>query len=65
MDIITLFKQETMWLARYSGPHATQIVDLFGHDTIPTSFTTARMALDVQQEVQKLNPECKVIVTIE
>jgi hypothetical protein len=38
MNIIRLIRAGGVWHAQYAGPHAVDIVDLFGTDTIPTAY---------------------------
>ena len=37
-------------LARYTGPHAAQIVELFGTDTLPTAFYCDSCITDEEEE---------------
>lgn len=58
--MITLFKTNGGWNARFSGPAAEIIWDAFGTDTIPTAFTAAADAGKVQREIQANWPDCVV-----
>lgn len=61
MNTIILIYTPRGWLAQHSGPHAFEVVDLFGTDTIPTAFTAQAPSEVVAAEIRKLNPDCKVI----
>lgn len=56
MNKITLILNHTGWLARFSGPHAAAMQDLFGSDTIPTGFTVQAEAAYVLTQISALNP---------
>lgn len=56
MNKITLILNHTGWLARFSGPHAADMQDLFGSDTIPTGFTVNAEAAHVLMQISALNP---------
>ena len=57
---ITLSQVSGAWMATFSNP---QIAEVMGTDTIPTAYTTKTCAEAVQKEIQKLNPDCLVIVS--
>lgn len=63
MNKILLFKTSVAWYARYEGPHAEQIQDLFGTKIIPTAYTADASAESVCLRVSELNPN--VLVSIE
>lgn len=44
------------WMATYQGPHAQEIIDLFGTHQLPTAYTDAMGAREVQAKVEALNP---------
>lgn len=54
--IIRLHRNNSGWLATFKDDPET--VELFGTDTIPTSFTKEARKSDVVREIQKLNPDC-------
>jgi len=56
MNKITLILNHTGWLARFSGPHAADMQDLFGSDTIPTGFTVEAQPAHVLMQISALNP---------
>jgi hypothetical protein len=56
MNQIILFNTHDGWMARSIGPHASEIVGLFGTDTLPTAFTARAEGELVLQEIQRLNP---------
>ena len=61
-NIITLKKTEQGWMAEYSGPIRADIYHLFDSATLPTTFTARATWQVVQREIQRLNPDCNVIV---
>ncbi len=58
---ITLRKGINAWLATFHDDRA--IIDAFGTDTIPTSFTPLADAATVRASIQALNPHHNVTVT--
>jgi len=64
MNKITLFASDGVWKARFSGPHAVPVRDLFGTDTLETPFSNNVSAEIVQKEVQSRNPDALVVTTI-
>jgi hypothetical protein len=67
MDMNTIELQRSAaaacWVAVHKGPHAEEIVRLFGTDTLPTAFTAAARAETVHRVIADLNPNCRVMVT--
>ncbi len=59
MATIKLKLEVTGWCAQFVND--TNIVALFGTDTLPTAFTAKAPFETVQREVQKLNPRHDVI----
>jgi hypothetical protein len=59
---ITLIRTSTGWSAQFSGDAAVEIRSLFKTDTIPTAFTAAAPAKDVQQKIRAQWPRCIVTV---
>lgn len=59
---IRLYRTDREWMAKFDGPHATEIQRLFETDTIPTAFTEKAEASTVQARIQALNPDCQVTV---
>lgn len=59
---IILFPGADAWYAKYCGPEADRIRDLFGTDTLPTAFTIGASADTVRETIARLNPESIVIV---
>ena len=57
---ITLSQVSGNWMATFSNPKIAQAA---GTDTFPTAYTTRTCAEVVQKAIQKLNPECVVIVS--
>ena len=49
-----------VWCSLHTGPHAAEIVDLFGTATIPTAFFAAMPAAEVLAEIRRLNPGVEV-----
>ena len=59
MKIIKLINNKNGWLVRFiDNP---EIENLFGTDTLATAFTEKASPIVVRNEIQKLNPEYKVI----
>ena len=56
---IELFIQGTIWVSKHSDP---QVQELFGTDTIPTSFTDKALPETVLNSIRSLNPDRTVIV---
>jgi len=61
-DQITLTRTSQCWLARFEGPQAVRIQELFGTTVLPTAFTAHAEPGTVQREIERLNPECRVLV---
>ncbi len=61
-NTITLKRTEQGWMAEYSGPMRHEIYNLFQTATIPTAFTALATWQVVQREIQRLNPDCDVVV---
>jgi hypothetical protein len=53
---IILINGRDGWLAQFVGPHASEIVGLFGTDCIPTAFTPLADPDAVRVAIQSLNP---------
>lgn len=47
---------EQGWLATFTGPHASEVAELFGDCTLPTPFTASAPLAAVIAEVSKKNP---------
>jgi len=60
MKTITLFNTESGWMARFANDQ--NIIELFGTDTIPTSFTSKAGWATVLNEIKKLNPDHDVVI---
>ena len=58
---ITLSKVSGKWMATFSNPH--KIAAATGANTFPTTYTTRTCAEVVQKAIQRLNPDCIVIVS--
>ena len=58
MKEIQLINSKEGWLARFMND--TEIIRLFGTDTIPTAFTEEASPMEVLRAVKNLNPEYKV-----
>lgn len=56
MSKIELKQTQNSWMAKFSGDGVAEIIELFGCDTIPTSFTALTSAAEVLKQIQKLNP---------
>lgn len=55
-NAIQIIDGASEWFAKFTGPHAAEILELFGTDTIPTAFKSRTPTAIVLAEVQKLNP---------
>ena len=51
------------WVAKYSGPKAAEIVELFGTNEIPTAYCPTMDSHEAEDRIAALNPEW--IVTAE
>ena len=60
-NTITLFVgPDLLWQAKFAGPHARQVIDLFGTDTLPTPFGQRYPAAKVLAHIKERNPQCTV-----
>ena len=57
---ITLSQVSGSWMATFSNP---KIAEATGTDTFPTAYTTRTCAEVVQKAIQRLNPDCIVVVS--
>ncbi len=62
LDRIVLHGSSSGWVAESFGPHADEIVALFGTNVIPTAFTSRASGQDVKEAIQKLNPGVDVVL---
>jgi hypothetical protein len=60
-NIISLSIGRDSWLATYRGPHAAEIIELFGTDTIPTAFTPAAPLSTVRDFIRSKHPGATII----
>ena len=60
MDTIALTIENGSWVAKHTGAHAAEVIDLFGSDTIPTAFTDVAPYNVVVAKIRQLNPTCVV-----
>jgi len=60
---ITLTRTGNGWMATFHGD--AEIKELFGTETIPTSYTANAPALTVLNAIRTLNPEYLVIAALE
>ena len=44
------------WQARFVGPHADDVLSLFGTTVLPTPYTKHSKAGDVRQAIADINP---------
>lgn len=58
-NVITLTPGQPV-TAKFTGPHAAEIIRLFNTDTIPTPFDSREMREDVLRAVAGLNPDALV-----
>ena len=59
MKTIKLINSKQGWLARFEND--TEIMALFGTDTIPTPYTEKAMPSMVKAEIEKRNPGYNVV----
>jgi hypothetical protein len=60
MNRIVLFLEARSWHARFEGPHADTVLNLFGTTVVPTPFTSAANPAFVLEEIRKRNRGVKV-----
>lgn len=56
---IKLYKAGGVWMARDSR---SEMIELFGTDTIPTAFMDTMPAENVLREIRRLNPDADVSI---
>ena len=61
---ILLYRNPQGWMAWHKGPHAKEIVDLFGTDTLPTAWTDKADGETVRREIAERNPGVSVKVRV-
>lgn len=59
--ITLVFDSGYGWHARYSGPHAAEIKDLFGTNILPTPFTPQATFDMVRSELASRNPGAVIV----
>ena len=57
---ITLSQVSGNWIATFSNP---KVAETTGADTFPTAYTTRTCAEVVQKAIQRMNPDCVVVVS--
>ncbi len=62
MKTIKLINSSQGWLARFINDD--KVLRLFGTDTIPTAFTENASPMVVKAQIEKLNPEHKVVFAV-
>lgn len=62
MNRLILSKSVGGWSAKYVGPHAERIRELFGTDTLPLPFTSSASETMVLTAILSRNPGCVVEV---
>lgn len=62
MNKIVLFRTSVAWYARYEGPHAAFVQQLFETDVLPTAFTADADRKIVQEEIAARNPGVQVSI---
>ncbi len=50
--LVTLKRQDGIWVGVHSGHGSDEVVDLFGTDTLPTPYPANLLATFVQNEVR-------------
>jgi len=51
-----------IWTVKFTGAAAADAQELFGTDTLPAPFMASMPAETVKKAIQKLNPDCEVIL---
>lgn len=59
---IVISKCDTGYNATYSGPIASEVIELFGTATLPTGFTAAAVASDVLAKLRAANRDAVVLL---
>ena len=59
MHTIELYLEDGGWMTKTDDP---QVVALFGTDTLPTPFLEGTPVEDVKAVLERLNPNCTVLV---
>lgn len=59
-NVIEVYLDTRGWQANYKGPHALDMLELFGDTQIPTAFTAQALPETVVSNIQRLNPGCAV-----
>ncbi len=59
-NAIQIIESPAGWVAKFIGPHAAEITQLFGSNIIPTAFGASAPRSVVLAGVQKLNPTALV-----
>ncbi len=60
MNRIVLTRGNKSWNATFYGPHADNILGLFGTRTLPLPFAVNALPETVLQEIELNNPHCSV-----
>lgn len=60
---IILTREATGWEARFIGPHAAEIVTLFGTSRLPTGFNRNANPQAVLEAIVKRNPDCTICIS--
>ena len=61
-DSIVLRSSRDGWMAEFYGPHADEVVRLFGTNVLPTAFTSQAEHSVVKAEIDRLNPGIEVVL---
>jgi hypothetical protein len=56
MNRIKIIQQGNKFMAHHTGPHAKEVIDLFGTPTIETAFNVPYTCQEVARVLQNLNP---------
>lgn len=64
-NVIRIQRGSQGWNATFYGPHAAEIVDLFGGNTIPMGFTNAASLDTVRDFVRRTHPGVTIIAKCE
>ena len=64
MNKIIISKNESCYIATFTGDKENQIRDLFGSNSLPTPFTPAANPQEVKNTMQKNNPDAEVVLDL-
>lgn len=57
---IQLETAKGLWMANHTGPHTSELIDLFGSNRLPTAFESSTPKEKVVAALRKRNPGFKI-----